>query len=307
MASSIATDLRRASVAAAAACVLVATSSRGAAQAPSRQGVAQTLFDEARVHFDRGEWSAACDKFRSSHELDPRGGTLLNLALCREKQGRVASAWTAFAEARNLASKEGRSERVAFAEKKLRELEPSVPKLVVVVEAATQRPDLAIRLDGDELPRAAWNVGVPVDPGPHRVEATASGRVPFSTIAAAALASQVRVVVTPLAESRETGDRARTAPAVATGPARWPGWLLVGAGVAALGVGAGFGAKSFGERGDAEDLCRANRCAEGRALDDQAGRSAWVSNVGIGVGAVALVAGLYLVLRSADQSPRPMP
>lgn len=179
MASSIATDRRRAA-ALALVFALGATSLRAHAQGTSRQAAAQSLFDEARAHFDRGEWDAACEKFTSSQQLDPRGGTLLNLALCREKQGRIGSAWTAFAEARNLSSKEGRAERVSFAEKKLRELEPSVPKVIVVVDQA-QPADLAVRLDGEELPRAAWNVGVPVDPGAHLVEATARGLRPFAT------------------------------------------------------------------------------------------------------------------------------
>lgn len=303
MASSNATDRARALGALLLALATSAASPRAEAQSASRQGVAQTLFDEARIHFDRGEWDAACEKFRSSQELDPRGGTLLNLALCREKQGRVASAWTAFAEARNLSAKEGRSERVAFAEKKLRELEPSVPKLVVVVDAA-QPGDLAVRLDGEELPRAAWNTGVPVDPGAHRVEASSRGVRPFTATATASLGAQVRVVVVSVAEARSEAPRAEPR---SEEPARWPGWLLAGAGVASLGVGAGFGVKAYGDRSDAEDACRAGRCDEGRELDAQAGRAAWVSNVGIGVGAVALVAGLYLVLRSGAQSPRPMP
>ena len=56
---------------------------------PEEKAVATALFKEARELMDRGEIAAACDKFAESQRLEPAGGTLLNLAVCNEKRGRL--------------------------------------------------------------------------------------------------------------------------------------------------------------------------------------------------------------------------
>src|SRR5262245_16290948 len=88
--------------------------------APSTSGrhpaAAQALFDEAQKRVAAGDYEQACPKFKASYALDPGGGTLLNLADCLEKQGRTASAWSTFKDALVLARRDGRSERVEYAQ-----------------------------------------------------------------------------------------------------------------------------------------------------------------------------------------------
>jgi len=296
MISSTGTDrVRRAAVVLA----LVAFATPAAAQRPTREGTAQALFDEAAELFTRGEYAAACAKFQASDALDPKGGTLFNLALCREKEGKVASAWTAFTEARNRSLREGRPERVAFAEKKLAEILPLVPHLTVVDGPA----DGEVRIDGEPLPRAAWGTAVPIDPGEHHVEATAPQRRPWSSTIDLRRGASVTVSVPALAPVTE---RMAPLPVAATPSARPPsvlGFTLVGGGAAALAVGALFGVRAFDKRDEAETLCAQNRCGEGRAANDEGITSGWIANVGVGLGVVALGAGLWLLLR--DPAPRP--
>ena len=61
--------------------------------------VAQALYDEARQLVAAEKFEQACPKFKASYELDPAGGTLLNLADCYERQGKTAQAWTTFKDA----------------------------------------------------------------------------------------------------------------------------------------------------------------------------------------------------------------
>src|SRR5262245_27575414 len=74
----------------------VAGSIAGIARAASPDGtaspIADRLFEEAREAIENGRNGEACDKFAESHRLDASLGTLLNLAVCHELQGRIATA-----------------------------------------------------------------------------------------------------------------------------------------------------------------------------------------------------------------------
>lgn len=85
------------------------------------------------------------------------------------------------------------------------------------------------------------------------------------------------------------------------------GWVSLGAGVAALGLGAYFGIAALGDRSDAEKLCSASPCTneEGVHLNDTAKTEAWIANFGIGLGIVGVGVGSYLLLRrDAPSEPR---
>ncbi len=76
--------------------------------------------------------------------------------------------------------------------------------------------------------------------------------------------------------------------------------LVVGAiGVVGLGVGTVFGLRAISKNDEAKEVCpRGNVCDEERGVDltDDAKSAALVSNIGIGVGAAALVGGVVLYL-----------
>src|SRR6185436_12399932 len=63
------------------------------------KSLATQLFKEGRALVDQGKVAEGCRKLEESQRLDPGGGTLLNVALCHEKEGRTATAWAEFTEA----------------------------------------------------------------------------------------------------------------------------------------------------------------------------------------------------------------
>jgi Tfp pilus assembly protein PilF len=89
--------------------VLLAVSVRLAAAGPAGpdpddKARADQLFQEGRDHLSKGDRVGACKLFDESFAKDPRAvGTMLNLGLCREEGGAVASAVRFYAEARDRA------------------------------------------------------------------------------------------------------------------------------------------------------------------------------------------------------------
>lgn len=91
------------------------------------------LFEQGRADLEAGNTDAACKKFEQSLRKDPRAvGTLLNLALCNERQGEVASALALFIEAYDRANEASSVEQRTAAEEHIATLRPLVPFLVLV-------------------------------------------------------------------------------------------------------------------------------------------------------------------------------
>jgi hypothetical protein len=175
--------VRRSSCTASLVLVALALAGEGVARADSQEArLAQALFEEARALMASKRFPEACLKLAESQRLDPATGTLLNLAVCHEEEGRLAAAMSEFREVAAASTRERRADRRVVAEQHLAALEKLVPKLSVTVSPRAQAlAGLEVRLDGLELRPAAWGVAAPVDPGPHTVTATAANRQPWTT------------------------------------------------------------------------------------------------------------------------------
>ena len=136
-----------------------------AGQSDQDKAVATTSSRTRRTLLAAGKVGEACRKLEESRRLDPLPGTVLNLAACHEREGLTASAMAEFREARAMAERDHRDDRVAFAEEHMKALEPRLSTLVIVVAPDADRPDLAVTRDGIALGRAAWGTRIPVDPG----------------------------------------------------------------------------------------------------------------------------------------------
>jgi hypothetical protein len=144
------------------AAVLVASSPASADAA-----AAEALFQTAKGLMDKKNYAEACPKFEASYKMDPAIGTMLNLADCFEKQGRLARAWVAWGDARDQAKRESDKPRADLASRRQKELEPRVPKLTVHVTGSVD--GLEVYRDDVRLEPASFDVPLPVDPGAHKV------------------------------------------------------------------------------------------------------------------------------------------
>jgi hypothetical protein len=280
---------------------------------------AEALFREGRELATTGDYAAACAKFEESQRLDPAAGTLLNLGDCSERLGKTASAWAYFLSAVRLAEQQAKTAIGAEARSRAAALEPRLSYLVI--EPPSDIPGLRIVRDGVELEPAAVGIRVPVDPGVHVIVAVAPGytewrgEVEITTAGETRHVSDIhlkRVVAQKTPEppvERRVRREAHAPQRADTSQAGPPALAYVAGAVAFAGVATGsvFGVLALNTYADAEQGCddQHRNCSEG-AMEQRsdADTYALASNIGFGVGLVALGAAAYLFLSGSRNEPQ---
>jgi hypothetical protein len=277
---------------------------------------ADALFTAGKTLLAEGKVSEACEKFEESHRLEPMLGALLNLANCREQEGRLATAWTRWGEAADLASRSGDA-RKDFADGRRRELEPRLPKLEIRV---TGDPGgLLIFSDGAEVRTALRGVPVPVDPGEHVVEVAKDDEVLFrQKLVSVEGKPQVleldlgKIATQPSLGRRQGAPPKKPAPVaptpIETGTSTQAvvGFIVGGTGLAATAVGFVFGGLAMGRKNSADDPsnCTSQGSCAQTGLDDIS-RAETLSHLSTGlvIGGAALTSlGLVLVLTAPSDA-----
>ena len=292
--------------------ISVAASSARADGPPTNESAADALFTEAKALMMDGEDAAACPKLAESQRLDPGTGTLLMLALCHERTGRIASAWEEYREALGRAEKERRTDRAELARRHVASLEARLVRVRVrVADEDPALPGFEVRRDGEPIAPAGWLVPVPLDPGAHVFEAFSQGE---------------RLWTTSLSVGNEPGEQEVLVPKLRlpSPPAPAPSALTIaprehesprpverepshplrigayGAGVLAVAgivIGSIYGVYAIADRRQAERLCPAYPCAAGAVeANDSAKASAVISNIAFAAGGASALGALMFVL-----------
>ena len=158
---------------------------------------ADRLFYEGRDLLAKNQRVEACKKFDLSIKKDPRAiGTLLNLGLCSEMGGQVATAVQLYQEARDRAHEQSLAEYQQAAERKIRLLAPRVPH--VRIRLAEPLPDMRILVDNIVLAPDQL-ADVTLDPGTRTVVVTARGHLPYETTIQVAEGKPLTVEIPTLA------------------------------------------------------------------------------------------------------------
>jgi hypothetical protein len=291
------------------ASALLLTGSTALAQ-QSSGAVAEALFHDARTLMASGDLNAACPKFAESNRIDPKIGTLMNLALCHEKSGHSASAWAEYTQAASLAQRASQPDREKVALARAAELEPTLSRVVIDADAAS---GIAVVLDDQPIGSAAYRTPIPVDPGSHVLHATASGMRPFEqSFRVDQGGSVTRLKVPPLEPAPASGPEpsaaaeigASSAPA-ASSTRRTVGFVVGGAGVLLAGFGAYFGAKAFSDKNAAENNCYASSCTPaGSDATNAMKTDETLSTIGVAAGVAAAGVGLVLILwKPSEKAP----
>ena len=142
---------------------------------------AAVLAREAEKLEGDGKYPEACEKLAASQELDPRGGTLLDLALCREKEGKTGTAYNLFEKAEKAANDEKRSDRVSTARIHKNSLFAKLARLTVTVPKDAEAKGLEVAAGGQIVPQSEWGKSYPVDSGSIKVTASAPEKETWET------------------------------------------------------------------------------------------------------------------------------
>jgi tetratricopeptide (TPR) repeat protein len=189
------------------ALVAVVAFAREVDAAPS---AAERLFEEGRALLEAGQPEAACEKFELSIAKDPRQiGVLMNLAVCNERIGKLATALELYREALARATEANLPGAKKLAQREIDKLVPRVP-VIELARASTPLPgeklvidNKVVSLDVEELP---------VDPGSHALTLTAPGRLPFETRVDVRGTDRKRVLLPVLAKPENTILERRSSP-----------------------------------------------------------------------------------------------
>ncbi len=300
------------------------------AENPPAEATAQLLFEQGRDAMRRGAYVEACPKFAESQHLDPSSGTLLNLLLCEEKLGKVASAWLHAQELTERLTPD--DPRKSIAVRRLAALSPRIPRLAVR-PAPDAPPGTSVSLDGAVL--ALSSSPLPIDPGLHQLVVKAPNRADRTVELSVEEGQTYEFLAEPSAEQKAelrappaatappaTAPSSQQAPAPAdwvrfstkpvdrtesSGPPRWLGWTVGGVGAAALATSGVLGLMVLDRKNTVEEKCPNKECPRGEyeaALDvaDEGKKLQNAALVSLAVGVAGVGFGItYMLIRGGGK------
>ena len=144
--------------------VILALAASVAHAEPRDPARADALFRDGRDAMRQRDFESACARFAESQSLDPAPGTLLNLADCEEKLGRIVAALRHVQGA--LADLPPRDERARIARDRLATLARRLAHVTLRVAPGTP-PSGRITRDGGDVAPAELGTPERTDPGNH--------------------------------------------------------------------------------------------------------------------------------------------
>jgi len=266
------------------ACALVALPAAAEPTAADLQN-ARDLFAKAERDEKAGDWSAALQKLHTAMGIKTTPGLLFHVALCEENLGSLTAALVDYQAAEQLARSTHNADVLDAVAEPLASLRTRVPSLKLEVEDA---PGAEILMDGKSVPSSQLGAPFAVDPGVHRIDARAPGRVPFSGVIEA---KERQAVVLAVRLAAKEAPPPRPAPPLEPPVAAQPAdssrttELLATVGAVVL-VGGGIGA--YVAAGSAQSSAR-ETCARQVTCDEKSATRVWDSiALGAWIGGAAL-------------------
>ncbi|MDI1477644.1 hypothetical protein [Polyangium sp. y55x31] len=322
--------MRRSAIAVLLSLAVTSSGARVRAQSPEGPSIAlaEALFQQGRKLLDEQRYAEACTKLAESQRLDPKLGTLLNLAVCHEKEGKIATAWAEYTSAASLARGKGQKDREQFARDHVAELRKQLAYVVLRMEAPPA--GLGMKLDDKPIDVAALNVPLPIDPGKHTVTVVAPGKRAWTgEVTVPSQPGEIPVVIPALEDAPPPPAQVAPPPPeplpppisptkpppaepplpAPTGPSASAVLMVTGfgGGGAALLVGAVTGIVTLAKASEILPNCNGSSCPGQANALATATTLANVSNIGFGVAVLGLGVGIAGIALAPKREHAPPP
>jgi len=279
---------------------------------------ARAQFQQALALETAGDWSGASNLFQQVAAVRLTPQVRFHLALCEEHLGNLAAALGDYQIAAEEARKVPVPEVVEQAMARVESLKARIPKLVI--RRGQGAESASITLDGANLGATSIGSELPVNPGPHTIEAQARGFRPFARTVDVSERDrrEVEVVLQSLPPPPpDPRAVAAVAPAASPSPARaganpapkpsstnYLPLVLGGMGAASLITSGVFFALRSDAMSTLDDACpdRTNCPPEMKATYDHGKTYTMVANVTLGIGLVSLGAAAAVYLLGGSKS-----
>src|SRR5450755_2895282 len=201
--------------------------------------LAREQFSQALSLQTGGDWAGALALLKEVAAVKPTPQVRFNIAICEERLGRLVAALGDYELAASDAQAEKSDQVRQEVDSRLESLKARVPR--IVVERGENADSATISLDGVSLGDSVLNVPLPADPGPHVVEATTIGFLPFKQSFRVAEQQTATIQVKLDAQPSKPEPLAPTQYRPASTALRSAGFVIGGVGIASLiGSGAMF-------------------------------------------------------------------
>lgn len=264
-------------------------------------------FEKGRAALASGDYAGACAFFEESVKLDPAPGTVLNLGICNEKQGKFIAAVGHY---KNAALAFGKAPARADAEKRAEEAERKVA-LVIVRRSPNLPADARISINGKQLAPEELEKPMRIDPGSVELAVDADGFERNVTPVRAESGMQSEAIAVQGARL-STKTVVKTEVRDGVPPLRTVGFVVGGVGVASLVVGSITGILAMGQAGIYRDAC--DRSTTPNVCDQRGYDSAQslktlapLSTITLIAGGVLVAGGVTLILVAPKSSTSDRP
>jgi hypothetical protein len=275
---------------------------------------ARASFQQALALETAGDWAGASNLLQQVAAVRLTPQVRFHLALCEEHLGNLAAAIGDYQIASEEARRVQATEVIEQATARAEALRARIPKLVLRRGAGAE--SATISLDGVTLGASSVGIDLPINPGPHTVEAQARGYRPFARTVEVVEKDRKEVDVAlqpvpPPAPPPEPRPMA-VAPAVSPPPAPPPRpshsdsmpFIVGGLGIASLATSGVFFALRSNAVASLDAACPdRNACpADLKTTYDHGRTYTLVADVtlGAGVGALGIATALYFLGRGVE-------
>jgi hypothetical protein len=264
---------------------------------------AREQFGQALSLQTGGDWAGALALLKEVAAVKPTPQVRFNIALCEERLGRLVAALGDYELAASDATAEKTDQVRQEVESRLESLKARVPR--VVVSRGVGADSATISLDGVSLGDSVLDNPLPADPGPHVVEATALGFLPFKQAFRVAEQQTANIIVKLEAEPVKSQPLVQPAAHPPSQAVRTAGYVVGGAGIASLIASGAMFYLRHDAISDLDKQCGAARtdCPDSaRNTVDRGKLYTTLGDVTLAVGAVGLALGATLVIVGSHSS-----